>query len=789
MRPNFLLALLFAAATAVSAAIPATDQVQVVEFYHSGLDHYFVSTDLKEISDLDTGVHPGWVRTGLTFQAIKPGATSAGSAAICRFYGKPEAKLDSHFYTSNATECSTMQSKFADSWVLESTEVFRGIPVDPNTGQCAAGTEAIYRLWNNRSDVNHRYTDQFSVFKAMLALGYIAEGNGSPTLPVIFCMPTSATGGSGGGGGGTTPPPPPTGSGLPNCSIAASLAAPKVGDTVTLSAACSDTPTSYAWTGCKASGSSCTATATAPGTYSYIVSATNAKGTGPTTTLNLPWTGSGGTLPICNLSSNTATPTVGGSLTLSANCSQTPTRYDWMACNYMLQSACNIIATCSSTSTSCSVTQANAGYAHYALAAANSAGVSQRAGLDVEWGGGAAPPPPPPSQPVCALYPSSNPAVIGSTIVLNAACSGNPTSFAWTGCTSSGPSCNVSSSTAGVVNYSVVGSNASGNGAPATAQVTWQLPAAPSCSLAANNPAPTVNQTITLTASCSGAPTSYAWTGCTSTSNTCSTTSGTAGAASYRVTATNAAGTGAAASTTVNWQGLPTAPPACSVAASKSNAFIGETVTLTASCSNQPSGFAWSGCSANGPTCSVTGSSAGTFSYSVTASNAVGPGAPASTQVSWTQSTAPPDFCSAFGDVMDVNEPWGGSSTYPNNYGGSFRASAVIVVSVTIPSGTGVYGKPGFSVSVAEYADPPTWRTMTLSRSRCDFRGFDPSGANGPFGIGYGTTASINSSVGPNGPLVPGQTYYVNIRNYSNDIGASCKGSTCNAIIGYQWPL
>ena len=36
--------------------------------------------------DLDTGVHPGWARTGYTFLAIKAGEQVAGSTPICRFH-------------------------------------------------------------------------------------------------------------------------------------------------------------------------------------------------------------------------------------------------------------------------------------------------------------------------------------------------------------------------------------------------------------------------------------------------------------------------------------------------------------------------------------------------------------------------------------------------------------------------------------------------------------------------------------------------------------------------------
>ena len=61
IRNAFFLVLALAAFGA-RAAIPASEQVTAVEYYHVALDHYFISADPKEISDLDTGVHTGWAQ-------------------------------------------------------------------------------------------------------------------------------------------------------------------------------------------------------------------------------------------------------------------------------------------------------------------------------------------------------------------------------------------------------------------------------------------------------------------------------------------------------------------------------------------------------------------------------------------------------------------------------------------------------------------------------------------------------------------------------------------------------
>jgi hypothetical protein len=58
---------------------------------------------------------------------------------------------------------------------------------DAATGACPPGTVAVYRLWNNRTDSNHRYTADPTIKAAMLAKGYVAEGYGPDAT--IMCAP------------------------------------------------------------------------------------------------------------------------------------------------------------------------------------------------------------------------------------------------------------------------------------------------------------------------------------------------------------------------------------------------------------------------------------------------------------------------------------------------------------------------------------------------------------------------------------------------------------------------
>jgi len=159
-------------------AVPA----QVVEFYRSVSDHYFITIASDEIAALDTGLFPGWVRTGLAFKAM---ATSQpGYSPICRFYLPPPA--DSHFYSASPAECATVAAQ-NPSFILESTAVMHLAVPNPISGVCPAGTVPIYRVWNHRADTNHRYTIDIAVRNAMVAKGYIAEGSGPDA--VTFCAP------------------------------------------------------------------------------------------------------------------------------------------------------------------------------------------------------------------------------------------------------------------------------------------------------------------------------------------------------------------------------------------------------------------------------------------------------------------------------------------------------------------------------------------------------------------------------------------------------------------------
>jgi hypothetical protein len=165
-----------------------TVRAPVVEFYNASLDHYFITQDTLEMSSLDNGTHPGWVRTGESFLAYVAGQSDNRAHPVCRYYGVPVPGRSTHFYSASAAECLAVASAAATGqWSLESGDVFElGLP-DRATGFCWIGQAPLYRLWNARADSNHRYTSSASTREQMVAKGWISEGAGPEG--VAMCTP------------------------------------------------------------------------------------------------------------------------------------------------------------------------------------------------------------------------------------------------------------------------------------------------------------------------------------------------------------------------------------------------------------------------------------------------------------------------------------------------------------------------------------------------------------------------------------------------------------------------
>jgi len=162
------------AGAALTALATNAAPVPVVEYYWAARDHYFITANPVEIAALDASPPGGWARTGESFGAY---AQASGiSSRVCRFY-VPPAYGDSHYFSASPEECAGVQVKFP-VLLEETTNAFYIDLPDLNTGACPAGTIPVYRLFNNRADINHRYTTSLAIRGQMLAKGYLSEGYG-----------------------------------------------------------------------------------------------------------------------------------------------------------------------------------------------------------------------------------------------------------------------------------------------------------------------------------------------------------------------------------------------------------------------------------------------------------------------------------------------------------------------------------------------------------------------------------------------------------------------------------
>ena len=169
----------FTLAIRASAGAPVAT---AVEYYHQALDHYFITWVADEIAKLDAGVAiKGWARTGRSIPVYT--AAQATTSPVCRYY-IPPALGDSHFFGRGAVECDDTGRK-NPSFVLEDPAFMH--MVLPVAGACPAGTTGVYRVFSNRPDANHRYTTDKMTRDAMVAKGWLAEGDG-PDL-VVMCAP------------------------------------------------------------------------------------------------------------------------------------------------------------------------------------------------------------------------------------------------------------------------------------------------------------------------------------------------------------------------------------------------------------------------------------------------------------------------------------------------------------------------------------------------------------------------------------------------------------------------
>jgi hypothetical protein len=153
-----------------------------------GHDSVTVIDPDSTIANLDAGRTPTrWTRTGSTFKAYTTPQTGtiakSSTSAICRYY-IPPGLGNSHFFGRGTAECDATGAAHP-TFVLEDPQFMQMFL--PVAGACQAGTIAVYRVFSNRPDANHRYMIDRAIRDQMVARGWLAEGDGSDL--VVMCAP------------------------------------------------------------------------------------------------------------------------------------------------------------------------------------------------------------------------------------------------------------------------------------------------------------------------------------------------------------------------------------------------------------------------------------------------------------------------------------------------------------------------------------------------------------------------------------------------------------------------
>jgi hypothetical protein len=158
----------------------------VVEYFHAGFGHYFISSSPDEIGSLDV-FSTDWTRTGRTFRAWYDSAPQLSAA--CRFFsGSAFAPKSSHFFTPYADECNALRS--GTDWHYEGAAFNLGLPAEVSGMRiCMKGATALYRVYNNGRGgaPNHRYTTDRVLLDQLVSERWTMEGDAATSI--FACVP------------------------------------------------------------------------------------------------------------------------------------------------------------------------------------------------------------------------------------------------------------------------------------------------------------------------------------------------------------------------------------------------------------------------------------------------------------------------------------------------------------------------------------------------------------------------------------------------------------------------
>jgi hypothetical protein len=171
----------------ISSTGRVVEYVDTADFPGSPGGHFFYTLDgSPESAMVDSGAVGNWKRTGQSFGI-------GGPDAVCRFYGSQEPGPNSHFYTIDPDECSSLAllqayptPRTTPQWNFEGL-AFRETRaiVQGTIRTCPADTVPIYRAYNNAYhggvknpwDSNHRLSADAAAINALVNdYGWTNEG-------------------------------------------------------------------------------------------------------------------------------------------------------------------------------------------------------------------------------------------------------------------------------------------------------------------------------------------------------------------------------------------------------------------------------------------------------------------------------------------------------------------------------------------------------------------------------------------------------------------------------------
>ncbi len=173
---------------------PSASAKSMVEYWHSALDYYFMTSRGTEQALLDDPQY-GFARTGKSF--LVAGAPVNGLAPITRFYFDKVAKNQtrgSHFYTNIASEVASLTTLNPTNAQLPSKPYNEGIdsyayaPIGTGAAAtCPANTVPVYRVFRGNArfpdNPNHRFTTEKAIYDQFVATGWDGENIVACALP------------------------------------------------------------------------------------------------------------------------------------------------------------------------------------------------------------------------------------------------------------------------------------------------------------------------------------------------------------------------------------------------------------------------------------------------------------------------------------------------------------------------------------------------------------------------------------------------------------------------------